>query len=158
VDAADVLHRARDLALQSDALVGVPGVGVAVGDDDVAVRERGFDDAGEVVGVVGGEQEQFGERVGVGLRLGAPDGLAVPRVRRLAREREAVAAGVPERLPDRRLPATVDALQGDEHTPETDSDVQTASGIHRPPDELGQTLWWVRDNGSTDGRPPLHPE
>jgi len=55
VDAADVLHRAGYLAVEGRALIGDPGVDVAVGDDELVGGERRLDDPREVVRVIGDE-------------------------------------------------------------------------------------------------------
>ncbi len=78
-----VLNRAVG---QRRALIGVPGVAVAIRDDEVAVGEGGPDDPREMVGVVRCIQKQFGQRVGV-VGVDRPgDGVAVPRLGRLPRE------------------------------------------------------------------------
>jgi hypothetical protein len=115
VDPADVLQRALEVLLDADRLIGVPGVGVAVRDHDVPLRESGPDRLREVVGVVGGVEEEFRERVGVVVRDRAVDRLAVPRVGRFAGEDE-LGELLSQDLPDGRLAASVESLQRDEHT------------------------------------------
>jgi len=117
VDPPDVPQGVLDDVLEGGGLVGVPGVGVAVGDHQVAPIQCRPHRPVEVGGVVGGVEKQLRERIGVVVADRPPDGVAVPRVRRLARE-DGVGERLPETLPDRRLPRAVDPLERDEHAGE----------------------------------------
>ena len=98
------------------ALVGDRGVGVAVGDDDLAALERRAHQLVDVVGLVGGEEQRLGARRDVvavqhevadgGAELGAAglagdDDRAPAGAQRLARA-AAPASTCPRRRPPRR--------------------------------------------------------
>ena len=98
------------------ALVGDGGVGVAVGDDDLAPLERRPDELVDVVGLVGGEEQRLGPgrdvvavehevadgRAELGAaRLAGDDDLAAPGAQGLARA-AAPASTCPRRRPPRR--------------------------------------------------------
>jgi hypothetical protein len=69
------------------ALVGDGRIGVAVGEDDVAGRERGADELADVLRAVGGVEQQLSERIDLLVRVqeGGAQALAEPRPARLAR-------------------------------------------------------------------------
>src|SRR5947209_6252157 len=101
------------------ALVGGGGVGVAVGEDDVAGVERGADERADVLRAVGGVEQEFGERVNLlfGVEQDFAQARAQRRAPRLARRDDLVPAQAQfagEHAQLRGLAAPVYALEGDE--------------------------------------------
>ena len=117
VDPPDVLQGPFDVDIavgDRRGLIGEPGIGVSVGDDELPVGEGGLDRPREVIRVVCGVQEQLRQRIGV-VGLDRPvDGVTVPAVGGLTGEHR-VGIHVVERLPHGRLTAPVEPLQRDQH-------------------------------------------
>jgi hypothetical protein len=126
VDRPDVLNWIVDLAVsQCRPLVGVPGVAVAIRNNEIAVIERRLHDTREVVSVVGGVEKQLRQRVGIVGVDRAIHRLAIPRFGWLT-GKNGVRIRLFEGLPNSCLPTAVETLYGHEHT-----DLSMRWGINR---------------------------